>query len=157
VFDALAVALFDDLTQTERFITAAAVTLAERQQQIELVNAGHNPTMIYRAASGQVEEIFGADTVLGFLPEPTHEVVETRLSPGDVLLLYTDGVTEAVDANGEMFEEVRLREVLQQAAAGSAEDILTAVFDAVSHFADKTDKGDDVSAVVVKAVATGNG
>lgn len=153
VFDALAASLFQDLTQTERFITAAAAAIRAGSSQIELVNAGHNPTMVYRAATGEIEEIFGADTVLGFLPSPQHELSTLDLQPGDVVLIYTDGVTEAVDDTGEMFEEERLRVVLTNAAAGSADEILDSVFRAVSEFADKKDKGDDVSAIVIKAVA----
>lgn len=153
VFDALASSLFEDLTRTERFITAAAAAIEAGSSRIELVNAGHNPTMIYRAATGEIEEILGADTVLGFLPAPEHEVATLDLLPGDVALLYTDGVTEAVDAKGEMFEEERLRAVLREAATGSADEILESVFRAVTDFADKAEKGDDVSAVVIKAVA----
>jgi len=153
VFDALASSLFEDLTRTERFITAAAVAIGAGSSRIELVNAGHNPTMIYRAATGEIEEILGADTVLGFLSAPEHEVSVLDLLPGDVALLYTDGVTEAVDAKGEMFEEQRLRAVLADGAKGSADEILESVFRAVTDFADKSEKGDDVSAVVIKAVA----
>ncbi len=152
VFDALAKSLFEDLTQTERFITAAGAAIQAGSSGVELVNAGHNPTMIYRAATGQIEEIPGADTVHGFLPAPAHELSTIDVLPGDVVLLYTDGVTEAVDESGEMFEEERLREVLRNAAAGTAEEILESVFRAVADYADKAEKGDDVSAVVIKAV-----
>ena len=130
-----------------------AVVIGAGSSRIELVKAGHNPTMIYRAATGEIEEILGADTVLGFLSAPEHEVLVLDLLPGDVALLYTDGVTEAVDAKGEMFEEQRLRAVLADGAKGSADEILESVFRAVTDFADKAEKGDDVSAVVIKAVA----
>ncbi|MCA8958370.1 MAG: PP2C family protein-serine/threonine phosphatase [Planctomycetes bacterium] len=151
VFDRLARSLYQDLTRTERFITAVGVAVAPSGRQLELVNAGHNPTMVFRARTGAIEEISSADTVLGFVPEPEHTVVSVELEAGDVVLLYTDGVTEAVDEHGEMFEEERLRRVLRENASATAEQILAAVFGAVADFADKTDKGDDVTAVVIKA------
>ena len=153
VFDALAASLFEDLNRTERFITAAAVAIEPGSRSVDLVNAGHNATMIYRAGTGAIEEVLGADTVLGFLPSPEHEVSTLDLCPGDVALLYTDGVTEATDANDEMFEEQRLRAVLRDAAPGSAAEILESVFRAVAEFADMAEQGDDVSAVVIKAIA----
>ena len=152
VFDALAASLFEDLTQTERFITAVAAVIEAGSPRVEFVNAGHNPTMIYRAATGEIEEAFGADTVLGFLPAPEHELLALDLAPGDVALLYTDGVTEALDGNGQMFEEERLRSVLKSSAAGSAEQILESVFESVEEFSGKAEKSDDVSAVVIKSV-----
>jgi sigma-B regulation protein RsbU (phosphoserine phosphatase) len=108
--------------------------------------------MIYRAATGEIEETSGADTVLGFLPAPEHGLLALDLAPGDVALLYTDGVTEALDGKGQMFEEERLRSVLKLSAAGSAEQILESVFQAVEDFSGKAEKSDDVSAVVIKSV-----
>lgn len=152
VYDGLAQALFADLSRLERFITSAAVTLRSGVPEAQIVNAGHNPTMVYRAASQTVEELRGEDTVLGFLPSPEHAVQTVGLEPGDVVLLYTDGVTEATSAEGEMFEEERLAEVLRNAAGGSAEEILDAVFGAVRGFADSQGDSDDISAVVIRYV-----
>ncbi|MEM7205047.1 MAG: PP2C family protein-serine/threonine phosphatase [Planctomycetota bacterium] len=151
MFDDLARSLYSDLTRTERFITAVGAALRPEDQNLELVNAGHNDSMVYRAATGDVERIPSDSTVLGFLPEPQHQARTTHLESGDVLLLYTDGVVEATNADDEMLGEERLVEVLQRAATGSASDILEAVFAAVESFSDPKTRGDDVTAVVVKA------
>ena len=150
IFDDLAAAMFTDLSQTERFITAAGCTIAPEQPEIEIVNAGHNDTMVFRHGSGVVERLPSEDTILGFLPGVNYERQTIGLEPGDVVVLYTDGITEAVNAYGEMFEEERLVSVLQRSCSGSAQEILDAIYGAVESFADEASGGDDITAVVVK-------
>lgn len=150
VFDAAARVLFEDLRRTERFITVAGVELAADSDVVRIVNAGHNDTLVLRAATGQVERVPSQSPVMGFLPEPSHEAELVSLQPNDALLLYTDGVTEALSARDEMFGEERLADVLRGAAAGSAREILDEVFAAVEAWADKSLEGDDVTAVVIK-------
>ncbi|MEO0479704.1 MAG: SpoIIE family protein phosphatase [Planctomycetota bacterium] len=145
-------AIYDDLSRTERFITAAGTALRADSGSLELVNAGHNPPLCFRAATGEVEELPGEDPILGLVPGISFEAQPLNLSHGDVLLLYTDGVTEAVAPDGTMFEEHRLAEVLGRSAHLSAADILNAVFTSVREFADQTEAGDDVTAVVIKYV-----
>ncbi len=153
VFDELASSLYKDLSRLERFITMVGVALHPGELKIEVANAGHNPTMVYRAATGEVEEISGEDTVLGFLPKPRHETHTLDLEPDDVVFLYTDGITEAINEAGEMYEEERLKTALAKAAGGTAEEILASVLGSIEEFADKAVQGDDVSAVVVKVKA----
>lgn len=155
VFDDLADALYEDLTRTERFITIAAATLTEGGSRVEIVNAGHNDTMIYRAEKGEIERISSDAPILGFMPGARHGQHNTNLLPGDVMLLYTDGVVEATNSDGEMLGDARLGEMLADVASGSAEQILQAVFEAVESFADAAMPGDDVTAVVVKALPSG--
>ena len=150
VFDALADTLFGDLSRTELFITAVGAAIEPATKRIEIVNAGHNPTMIYRARTGEIEEIFAEDTILGFLPAPKHEIETQQLNSGDVVLLYTDGVTEAANVEGEFLEEARLRDILKAAAGGTAQEILEGVYRAVEEFADENAEGDDISVVVIK-------
>lgn len=152
VFDDFAATLFDDLARTERFITAVGAMISPRDRSLEIVNAGHNDSMIYRAATGQVQRIPSADTVLGFLPVTRHEVCREVLHDGDVLLLYTDGVTEATAPDGTMLGERRLERLLAAAAGGSATEILEAVLGAVDEFVDRSGDSDDITAVVIKAV-----
>jgi len=154
LFDGLAAALYHDLMRTERFITAVGAALSPHQTVVELVNAGHNDSMIYRAATGEVELVPSDSTVLGFLPDVEHPTRRAELHAGDVLLLYTDGVVEATDEHDEMLGDQRLMEMLAAHASGSAESILDAVFHAVEVFADRSFKQDDVTAVVIKAVPT---
>ncbi len=152
IFTGLLEAIFDDLSRTERFITAAGAAITPERGQLELVNAGHNPTMIYRAATDTVENVAGDDPILGFLPGIEYAPCTVELAPGDVVLIYTDGVTEAANEAGEMFEEQRLEATLRRSAArgASASEVLDAVYEAVRAFTHGNSDGDDVTAVVLK-------
>ena len=153
VFSDLGASMFADLTRTERFLTAAAVALRPDDRAVEIVNAGHNPLMWYRAEDGSVAEVRAEQTVLGFLPNTRYRAQTLELAPGDFLLLYTDGVTEAEDGQGEMFGEERLAAVLRSSAGASAEAIIARVLGAVEAFRAVGDRSDDITVVAIKAAA----
>lgn len=157
LFSELAATMYRDLTRTERFLTAAAVVLQPGCHDVEVVSAGHNDLMVYRQATGEVERLASESTILGFLPAPDYESRLVHLRPGDFLFLYTDGITEACDPAGEMFGEERLAAVLQQAAAGTARQIVAMVLASLHRHRGKTSRADDVTAVVVRAVADTGG
>ena len=156
VFTDLGASMFADLTSTERFITAAAVARRPDDRTVEIVNAGHNALMLYRAVDGSISQLHAEQTVLGFLPNTIYKAQRLDLEPGDCLFLYTDGVTEATDEEGLMFGEDRLAAVLQSVAAGPAEEVVGAVLGAVERFRAAGDRGDDITLVAIKA-ATGQG
>ena len=155
VFNDLASTLYQDLSRTERFITAAAVAIESDGAKVEIVNAGHNDTMVFRAATATVERLPSEDTILGFLQGIEYGTEIIELAPGDSLVLYTDGVTEAVDEDGEMFDEERLAAVVRELGSKSAQRILDGIYDAVSDFRDHESGSDDITALVIKRVATG--
>ncbi len=157
LFEDLAQSLYHDLTRTERFITAVGVVLRPGNPIVDLANAGHNDAIVVRARTGAIERLSSESPVLGFLPAPDHPVRRARLEEGDVLLLYTDGVVEAAAPSGEMLGEDRLAEVVRAAAPQSAASILAEVFAAVEAFAGTRERGDDVTAVAIKAVGPWQG
>jgi len=154
IFAALAAAMYDDLTQTERFITAAALTLTPGGREVEMVSAGHNDLLWYHASTGEVEALASESTIFGFIPHAEFPSRHLSMEPGDVVLVYTDGVTEAVNEHDEMFGEERLGNVLREAASGGAKEIIASVFGAVRGFADKRDRGDDITAIAIKSTVT---
>ena len=89
------------------------------------------------------------------MADEVYDATSVALDEGDVLLLYTDGVVEATNADGEMLGEDGLIDVLRRAAAGDAAEILESVFDAVEAFSATPDQGDDVTVVVVRVTAQG--
>lgn len=143
-------ALIDDLTRTERFISAVGIALRPGDSAVEMVNAGHVDVLVRRASSLRIERLESADTVLGFMHGVQYHAVEEILEPGDLMLLYTDGVVEAQNATGEMFGERRLEDVLRESGSGTAEQVLDAVFGAVERFADERQGSDDITALVVR-------
>ncbi len=154
--DQLAASLNDavahEVGPTGMFITAALARLEQRTGRMVLCSAGHNPVMVYRAESGAVEVLGSQGTPMGFLRGVGYERIERQLKPGDVVLFYTDGVTEACGAGEEMFGEARLQELLRQYAAGSAQALLDATLDALAAFAgERRREDDDLSLMVIRA------
>lgn len=137
---------------TGMFITAVLLRIDPDTNNLSVSSAGHNPTMVYRSATGKVEQIESHGPPLGFMGEIEYEGYDGEVSSGDVLLLYTDGITEATDQDLEMFGEDRLEALLSQhAATGTAQEILDATLKELADFTGCEQHEDDVSLMVVKA------
>ncbi|MSR39870.1 MAG: hypothetical protein EXS02_13655 [Planctomycetes bacterium] len=152
VFDQLAAGMHDDLMRTERFITAAGIVLRPSSHSVEVVNAGHNEVLHFRARGKTVSALSGSGPILGFLPRPEYTALHVQLEPGDCLLLYTDGVTEAADASGEMFGEARLAGIVEQTAKFGAAAVVDAVLAAVRNYEGQQGHGDDVTVLAIRSV-----
>ena len=117
--------------------------------ELALASGGHNPPVL-RTADGHATYLeFDGGPVLGFIEGPEFPIWRSRLAPGDTLLLYTDGVTEAFDAAEEMFSDERLLEVVEElpvAASGLAAGVMRAVHD----FASGCDQSDDITIVALR-------
>jgi sigma-B regulation protein RsbU (phosphoserine phosphatase) len=113
-------------------------------------NGGHNYPLLYRAETGEVESLHAQGIVLGIVPEPRFEQRSTQIGPGDVLVLYTDGVTEAMNSARQLFDEERLIEVLRHAHHLSPDEIVSRIIDAVTTFAAGAAQTDDITLVVLK-------
>ncbi|MGA0060537.1 MAG: PP2C family protein-serine/threonine phosphatase [Planctomycetota bacterium] len=150
VFTSVGASLHSDLARTEQFITAAGVAVTPDAGRVEVVNAGHADTLVYRARTGRVERVAGEDTVFGFLPGVDYGVTSIDLAPGDVVLLITDGAVEAQDHAGDMFGDARLDALLAAHGDRSAREILDGVFAALFAFTQGKDVGDDVTVAVVR-------
>ncbi|MGN6694463.1 MAG: SpoIIE family protein phosphatase [Aquihabitans sp.] len=119
------------------------------QVRISASSAGHPRPVLVRA-DGRAEVLDCAGTLLGVVPEPTLHDVHVELGPGDAVVLYTDGVTEARRGN-ELFGEARLVEALGALAGRPAEEIASAVEAMVADF--RRSASDDTAILVVQAVA----
>ena len=112
---------FDGGGMLDMYITFILVVLDVQTHRLTVVNAGHPCPLILRR-DGRLEE-FGRSASglpLGIMPEYCYECAETVLEPGETVILYTDGVTDAMDANGDRLGEVKLRESLLSARPGAA-------------------------------------
>ncbi|MDJ0974415.1 MAG: SpoIIE family protein phosphatase, partial [Planctomycetota bacterium] len=130
------------------FLTCFYGELDTQTGQLRFSNAGHEPPYVYRAATGEVEEIPASGTALGVLPDCRSVLRVLQLDPGDVLVLYSDGVTEARDAAGELFGDQRVRWAVRR--GGLAGDVLEAVLDAVRGFTGEAQPSDDMTVIVVE-------
>lgn len=136
---------------TSRFIT---LFYAEFESNGNLVycNAGHPPALLLRG--GQIKELIHGGIVLGPDPKASYERGFEQFTAGSVLLIYTDGITEAANARGVQFGLARLSRLLKQCQEASAQGIVDAIFDAVRRHAPGP-AADDQTVVVVRRPAPG--
>ena len=131
------------------FVTLFFGILDPATGEIGFVNAGHNPP--YHLAGDKIVPITEfSGRALGVRSNSAYETGNLRLAPGDAIVLYTDGVTEAFNNNDQMFSEERLEAVLRDVAGGRPEAIITAVSRAVRAFADGAEQSDDITAAVIR-------
>ncbi|HHH41792.1 MAG TPA: hypothetical protein ENK56_07275 [Chloroflexi bacterium] len=138
--------------QAGLFITVFYGVLDPPSGRLTYASAGHNPPYLVRAAgeAGRaVQTLRRTGIPLGILDEGTWERRTVHLAPGDLLVLYTDGVTEAQNAQGRFFGEERLLAVLQAHRERPAQAVCDALLTAVREFAGGAPPSDDITLVVV--------
>jgi phosphoserine phosphatase RsbU/P len=131
------------------FITAIAGVLDVATGRLRVANAGHEPPLIVPGDGGPVDAIEGGGVLLGAFRSLGVPELDVRLRPGDALVLYTDGVTDAIGPSGERFGEPRLLATIEAARGGSAHDIVAALRDAVAEFRGTVPPADDITIVVI--------
>jgi phosphoserine phosphatase RsbU/P len=131
-----------------RFATMVYLELTPDSGYIRFVNAGHMPPLLFDA--GSVEELPRGSIALGMVPEAEFVEQQVQVSPGQMLLVYSDGVTEAMNRAGEFFGDDRLRAALQPAGACTAEEAGQRVLAATDAFTGDAHAFDDLSLVVLR-------
>jgi serine phosphatase RsbU (regulator of sigma subunit) len=139
------------------FISMTYAILSPSDRTISWARAGHNPTLLINASTREISEIRPPGMVVGMkggqVFRDSLQVETTHLNPGDTFLLYTDGVTEMTNAQGEEFEMDRLRAVLERHSNEGPDALLTQVMDRIRHFRGTKPVGDDVTLLAL-AVAS---
>jgi len=115
--------------------------------------AGHNPPLFRKAADGVITELSGASGFpLGLFPQQSYDQCQLRLSPGDLVLLFTDGIVEAENPSGQPFDLDQLRNAFAGAAHGTAREVLTAIRSALQSHQKDTRPKDDQTLFVLRAI-----
>jgi sigma-B regulation protein RsbU (phosphoserine phosphatase) len=140
-------------SRSEQFITLFYGVLDPAGAAMRFVNAGHNPPMLVRGESGDVFSLRAPGIIVGIFPTIRLNESEAQLEPGDVLLLYTDGVIDAVNAQREEFGTERLARLLVEHRQAAADDLKRIIVERVREFVGDTEPFDDMTLVVVKRVA----
>ena len=137
-------------TSPEKYVTAAVAELMPASGQLQFAGAGHLDNLIL-CADGTLTTLSSTGAPLGLLP-PGLPFDETcaGLGPGDALLLFSDGVTDAQNAEGDEFGEARLHDVLREVAGQPAATIIERVFDSVEGFAAGHPQFDDMTILVLR-------
>jgi sigma-B regulation protein RsbU (phosphoserine phosphatase) len=137
------------LSDPERYVTLLVAEIDTDKRIIHYVNCGHNPAILFRAKTGTVSPMNSSCPPIGLSSEESCELVAEDLMAGDVLVLYTDGVTEAGSRLGEEFGIERLFATVRNGSWLSAENLMNTIYNAVADFCGD-DFNDDVTILVVK-------
>ncbi|HWW96703.1 MAG TPA: SpoIIE family protein phosphatase [Edaphobacter sp.] len=140
--------LFFQNTTDSAYATVFFADYDDNARRLRYANCGHLSAILLRH-NGEVEWLPSTGTVLGLFEEWDSPIAECQLCPGDMLALYTDGVTESFDASGEEFGEQRLVEVLRQNKAMSASHTLASVVEQIQSFS-PSEQHDDITLIVAR-------
>jgi sigma-B regulation protein RsbU (phosphoserine phosphatase) len=136
-------------TPDDMFVTLFLAILDVGTGRLNYVNAGHPPALVLGGPTQEVIKLTEGGTVLGILADAPFHSAEVVLEPGNCLVLYSDGLTEAVNAAGEMFREERLLEALRRTWPAPAGLVLAELVESVQAFAQGMEPADDLSLVIV--------
>lgn len=133
----------------QRFTTAFLAILDTHSGAMTSVNAGHNAPML-RRASGAIDRLDAGGVPLGILPEGQYDCAATNMAIGDEIVIFTDGVVEAVNEREEEFEETRLLEVVQRCGTLSAHDFVQNLTFTLDRFVGQARQHDDITCLIVR-------
>jgi phosphoserine phosphatase RsbU/P len=136
-------------TPSNRFVTLFIAQLDPQTGILNYINAGHNPPLIGHA-NGEVQLLASGGLPLGILPMAEFEVGQTKLESGESLVIYSDGVSEANNLNGDEFGMERLMQVISKNLHASAAGLRDKVESALSAFTQTAPANDDITLVIVK-------
>ncbi|MGB9181245.1 MAG: SpoIIE family protein phosphatase [Pyrinomonadaceae bacterium] len=145
--------LLYDASPANKFVTAILLDVDTQTGICRYVNAGHNECIVRRADGSESELLKSTGLPLGMLPGSAYEELSFKLKAGDVLALYSDGVTEAYDKDEQEWGEARLLESLSAAAAEPAQKVVSNIFEEIDRFADGTPQHDDITLLILKPTA----
>ncbi|HRT70290.1 MAG TPA: SpoIIE family protein phosphatase [Syntrophales bacterium] len=132
------------------FVTLFYAVPIPEERKLRYVNAGHNPPLLLRKGSDEMVALRGKGIALGVKQNIRLEENVIDIGPGDTLVLYTDGVTEAVNENGEAFGEERLKHAIRESRYATAREIILRIQDAVLAFSGTLPQFDDITLLVAK-------
>lgn len=138
-------------TDTNRFATLFLALYDDRARTLSYTNAGHNEPLLVRAG-GSVERLSTGGTVVGAFGFSKFEEAETTLGDGDMLIIFSDGLSEAQSLTGEEYGERRLEEFVAARRTDTPNNLRQEIFDEVDRWTGAVERGDDQTLVILKAV-----
>ena len=135
---------------SNRYATFFFATLEPATRELRYVNAGHNAPMLVRGVSEEVVRLEAGGTPVGLLPSANYEAQSVTLESGDILLCYTDGISEAMNLDDEEWGEECLLEAIKTQSGASAGDLLREVFRAADQFTGEAPQYDDMTLLIAR-------
>ena len=140
-----------DVEESGQFMTLFYLTIDPADRRLQWVRAGHDPAIFYDPAAGTFEELHGSGVAMGLDENwKYYENERSGLEDGQIVLLGTDGIWEALNSKGEMFGKARILDIVRQNAAAGAKEISDRLLEALKDFRADSRAEDDVTLVVVK-------
>jgi sigma-B regulation protein RsbU (phosphoserine phosphatase) len=136
-------------TPQNRYVTLFAFMLG-RDGAGQYLGAGHNPTYLYRAATESIEELTSSGVPMGMFPTAHYESTAFQMAAGDVLIVYSDGLTDAESVSGEMFGEDRVKAIITREAARGSAALGRVILGEVEEFTRDAMPTDDLTFLIVQ-------
>jgi serine phosphatase RsbU (regulator of sigma subunit) len=143
--------LLHESTDRDKFVTAFYGVLDFKHRVLIFSNAGHNPPIL-RRAGGHCEYLEEGGVAFGVLPDARYEERPIAIRPGDLLVMYTDGITETEAPSGEQFGTLRLEQVMSALGARSASEVVEGIIAEVTRWAGERGVSDDLTLIVLKSL-----
>jgi phosphoserine phosphatase RsbU/P len=140
--------LFFENTPEDSYATLCYADYDDANHCLRYANCGHNPPLLLRA-NGEIERLDATATVLGLFSDWNCKVEKVSLGPGDVLVIYTDGITEAPNQAGEEFGESRLLNIVRSHPQARVKEMLSAILAEVQQFSG-AGQADDLTLVIAR-------
>jgi len=144
--------LVQDIEELNLFMTMFYGEIDIKEKMIRWVKAGHEPAILYTPGTDSHEMLAGEGLPLGVMEDAVYKESQKQINPGQIILIGTDGLKEAVNANGEMFGNKRLLNVIRDYADKSAREILDKAFESLNNFRHPLEPDDDETLVVIKVL-----
>jgi serine phosphatase RsbU (regulator of sigma subunit)/pSer/pThr/pTyr-binding forkhead associated (FHA) protein len=137
-------------TPAQSYVTFFLGDLEPNTGDLRYVNAGHVPPILYRRATREIERLETGGTVVGLFETAPFEEGQTRLEPGDILIVFTDGISESWDENEEEFGEDRLGDLIKQNNDQTAHKLMETIESEIEQFTKGSRPSDDRTLLVLK-------
>ena len=134
----------------DRYVTLLLADIDALSRSLRYVNCGHNPALLFHARTGDIVRMNSSCFPVGMFDSVTCEINRADLAAGDILVLYTDGITEAENSQGEEFGTERLSVVIQRNSSLSAEELMDKIFRSAEDFCQRVGFNDDATVLIVK-------
>jgi len=138
-------------SSASRFVTMFLFTL-DSEGAGKYISAGHNPTYVFRAATGNIDEIGSNNMIVGAFTFASYDPAPLRLDRGDVLVSYSDGLTEAENPQGEMLGEERVKNIIRAEAPAGSKQLERKLLETIQSFTMGRSQTDDITIMIVERV-----
>jgi len=138
------------ISDSNRYVTLLLADIDARSHSLRYINCGHNPALLFQATTHDVVPMNSSCLPIGMFDSLACAISPANLTAGDVLVLYTDGVTEAENSLGEEFGMDRLSNLIRRGHTLSAEELMNHILESVTDFSRDVGFEDDATILVVK-------